>query len=129
MQVNIYTKDADNQYLSLDFSLREFVCGCEHADCSITLIDNRLLKGLQTYRQLVGGPVHLTSAFRCQRHNADVGGTPHSYHMKGMAADIAVADLLPRREQQRILQTIFDKVIYYEDKGIFHVHNLHKERI
>jgi uncharacterized protein YcbK (DUF882 family) len=35
-----------------------------------------------------GEPMLVTSACRCTKHNAIVGGKPGSYHLKGLAFDI-----------------------------------------
>ena len=39
-------------------------------------------------RGLAGVPFRITSGWRCERHNAEVGGSETSSHMKGLAADI-----------------------------------------
>ena len=36
----------------------------------------------------LGVPVLLSSAYRCLRHNTNVGGAKHSAHMEGYAVDI-----------------------------------------
>ena len=38
-------------------------------------------------------PVEVVSGFRTLEHNTAVGGEENSYHMKGMAADIRIADV------------------------------------
>lgn len=38
-------------------------------------------------------PMHITSWCRCPVHNANVGGAPQSYHMKGWAVDFVVRGL------------------------------------
>lgn len=40
-------------------------------------------------------PSSITSWIRSEHHNADVGGSPHSYHLEGLAAD-CVLDKLTR---------------------------------
>lgn len=40
-------------------------------------------------------PIDVLSGYRSPKHNADVGGVPNSYHLRGMAADIAVRDMRP----------------------------------
>lgn len=47
---------------------------------------------LDRIRETCGVPLTLDCAYRCPKHNKDVGGEAGSYHMKGMAADIAVPD-------------------------------------
>jgi uncharacterized protein YcbK (DUF882 family) len=38
-----------------------------------------------------GSPLLVTSAYRCDRHNTDVGGKKLSTHMQGIAFDISMA--------------------------------------
>lgn len=43
---------------------------------------------LQPIRDAWGGPIHVTSGYRCPRLNAAVGGVKNSQHVLGQAADI-----------------------------------------
>lgn len=38
-----------------------------------------------------GFPLLVTSAYRCDRHNTEVGGKKESTHMRGIAFDISIA--------------------------------------
>ena len=49
-----------------------------------------LLEILETIRNYFDAPVIINSGYRTPSWNAKVGGTPNSYHCKGMAADIVV---------------------------------------
>lgn len=42
-------------------------------------------------REFVGGPLGITSGFRCPKLNAKIGGSATSQHMKGEALDIDCA--------------------------------------
>lgn len=44
---------------------------------------------LEALRQELGVPFVITSGYRCPAHNRLVGGAANSYHVQGMAADIA----------------------------------------
>jgi uncharacterized protein YcbK (DUF882 family) len=55
-------------------------------------MDDDFLKRLDKARELAGVPFVITSGFRCPKHNKEVGGKPNSAHLRGLAADIAVAD-------------------------------------
>lgn len=70
--------------LTRNFSRSELDCPC----CGTFIRNDRLLRGLQTLRDLVGGPIHVNSGTRCWRHNSAVGGSPKSQHVDGAAADI-----------------------------------------
>lgn len=62
--------------------------GCEANGCQQSLVD-----ALEAFRELVGKPVVVNDAYRCPRHNAQVGGVGKSEHMEGLAADIRVEGL------------------------------------
>jgi uncharacterized protein YcbK (DUF882 family) len=52
-------------------------------------MDATLLRKLQMLRDNAAEPLVITSGYRCPKHNAAIGGSANSYHMKGMAVDIA----------------------------------------
>lgn len=54
---------------------------------------------LDPLRERWGGPIQVTSGYRCPRLNAAVGGAKSSQHMKGQAADITA---LPRSRSNNI---------------------------
>ena len=81
------------------FSAAEIACPCGRSDCDAPKeLDARLAASLDTFRESVNRPLVLTSALRCHRHNAEVGGVPDSRHLVGCAADIAVANDAERDE-------------------------------
>jgi len=47
-----------------------------------------LLEKFDDLRRTWGGPLNVTSGYRCQRHNQNVGGAPLSAHLFGLALDI-----------------------------------------
>lgn len=53
------------------------------------LMDNKLLKMLDQAREIYGKPIHITSGYRTEAHNRNVGGVSGSSHLKGLAADMA----------------------------------------
>ena len=80
--------------LSNNFSSTEFDChgsGC----CSKTEIDSKLVEYLQKIRDYFKAPVTINSAYRCEKHNAAIGGASQSKHKYGQAADIVVKDIAP----------------------------------
>jgi len=48
---------------------------------------------LNQLRELAGRPIKINSGYRCAKHNAAIGGAPHSQHKLGKAADIVIAGL------------------------------------
>jgi uncharacterized protein YcbK (DUF882 family) len=93
MAVKSYKKNAISK-LSNNFKSTEFDChgkGC----CSSTLIDEQLVEYLQNIRDHFGKAVTVSSAYRCETHNKNVGGATGSRHMKGQAADIYINGVKP----------------------------------
>ena len=81
--------------LSNNFNSTEFDChgrGC----CSKTLINEELVEYLQKIRDYFGKPIRVTSGYRCQIHNRNIGSGTGSQHTKGNAADIVVSGVSPR---------------------------------
>jgi len=69
------------------FKPEEFRCPC----CGEVKIDPLLVSMLDAAREMAGVPFIITSGYRCERHNREVGGKPDSAHLKGLAADIATS--------------------------------------
>lgn len=70
------------------FTPKELACKCGGRFCRGEYFhDEEFLDGLEATRALVG-PLRLTSARRCERHNAKVGGASRSQHKLRIAADI-----------------------------------------
>ena len=82
--------------LSANFSLREMQCKCGCA-APVGVVKNLqvLAQARQQLRDLAGGPLVVTSGYRCPAHNARVGGAKFSQHMQGVAADVWSKTLTP----------------------------------
>ena len=76
----------------INFSKTEFDCKCAYG-CGFGYdqMDHLFLTLLDTARTIAGVPFVLTSSIRCKRHNDEVGGTPGSSHLSGLAVDIYCA--------------------------------------
>lgn len=81
--------------LTNNFSLSEFECkcGCKMPEFVKENV-KELAENLQVLRDVVGR-IDLTNAYRCEEHNAAVGGSSNSQHIKGKAADIKSNTLSP----------------------------------
>lgn len=79
--------------ISEHFSLNEFQC----RHCGLVMIHPPLIELLEAIRRAKGGPLIITSGYRCKAHNASVGGAKNSYHTKGRAADISAQSISERR--------------------------------
>ena len=49
-----------------------------------------LFSSFEIIREEWGAPLHITSGYRCPRHNSFVGGHPLSVHQFGLALDVGV---------------------------------------
>ncbi len=87
--IRAYLRGADVQ-LARHFHLREWECGC--GACSWVLVSPLHVERLQELREQLG-PIRITSGYRCQAHNAAVGGASGSQHLVGTATDIVAAGM------------------------------------
>ena len=81
--------------LTENFSMDEFECKC---GCIMPEFVKKnvqeLAENLQVIRDAYG-KIDLTNSYRCKDHNADVGGSVNSQHLKGKAADIKSKQFSP----------------------------------
>ena len=114
-------KTDSNKKLSEHFTVREFAC---HDGSDTVKIDMQLIRQLETIRAHFGGkPIHINSAYRTPEHNAKVGGSKTSYHMKGMAADIVVQGVDSRTVAQYAESLGINGIGWYEAKKFTHLDN------
>jgi uncharacterized protein YcbK (DUF882 family) len=83
-------------------------------------MDTIFLILLDRLRDLVDGPVNVSSGFRCNTHNKEIGGVDNSWHTKGKAADI-YSSKATLKEIYDIAIKMFDEVIIYNKNGFVHV--------
>lgn len=72
--------------VSKSFFTTDFDCKCTRAECTFTLLDDRIPPALEAYKEHVGD-FQIDSAFRCPKHNEEEGGVDDSQHPKGTAVD------------------------------------------
>lgn len=80
----------------LHFKRSELECSCcgklPTETGAMTEEDYRVfLNELELLRTSYGKPMLLTSAYRCQAHNDEIGGATNSRHLVGDAIDVAVS--------------------------------------
>lgn len=78
--------------LSKHFQRSEFACKCH---CGFSTVDAELLNTLERVRDYFNSPVTINSGCRCYNHNSNIGGSSHSKHCFGIAADFTVKDHTP----------------------------------
>jgi len=102
--------------MTKDFQLSEFACKC---GCGQALISAELVNGLQELRDLLAGPIVITSGYRCPAHNARVGGAKQSQHTRGAAADIRVPGTRVRDLYRRVQEIPAFRGVGVSDEGGF----------
>lgn len=80
----------------------------------------RALDALQRAREAVGEPFRILSAFRDPAHNKAVGGASASFHMFGLAFDIALAGHDLERLGMALENAGFTGFGLYERQGFLH---------
>mgnify|MGYP001589407884 FL=1 len=82
-------------------------------------------EGLDRFRDFLGRPLSISSAFRSKLVNMAVGGAKASQHMTGEAADLTVPGSGWTSEQLAAAWLAsgipFDKLVWYTDKPHLHV--------
>ncbi len=66
------------------FKTEELACKC----CGVDETTDEFKQRLNELRSKFGFPMKVNCAYRCEKHNKEVGGEDNSYHVKGMAVDI-----------------------------------------
>jgi uncharacterized protein YcbK (DUF882 family) len=99
--------------LSPHFDRMELSCRglhCCYGECKVV---PQLVQALEQLRVLAGVPIIVHDAYRCPKHNAEVGGVAKSEHPLGMAADIEIVGKTLNEMYQLAL-----KVPAFEEGGI-----------
>lgn len=95
MSVVTYSLKKDwNKKLSKNFCAYEFACN-DKSDKF--LVSTELVEVLQQVRDHFGKPVQINSAYRSPAYNISIGGSSHSQHCLGTAADICIKGIDPIR--------------------------------
>ncbi len=87
-----------SKIINTHFSDRELDC---HCGCGKT-VSPELVVRLEALRRMIDRPLPVTSGARCEAHNREVGGFPKSWHLKGLAVDIACSGSRLRGEIIRL---------------------------
>lgn len=99
------------------FKLEEFACRCCGSNGTLQAMGNTkaLVEAvLDPAREAYGKPIYVNSGYRCQKHNAEVGGASASQHLRGEAADLRCDD---NRKLAKLIveQGRFDQLIIYQN--------------
>ena len=93
MGIKVFKRDQAGEQLTPNFKAGEFFCKC--GKCEDQHIHMGHVQKLQEFRESLGKPITITSAYRCIVHNKNVGGSPRSQHVAGTATDIVVRGMTP----------------------------------
>lgn len=73
------------------FKVEDFACPC----CGRNETVASLMDDVDEIRQSLGVALHITSGWRCAKHNATLhDSSPNSLHLKGLAVDILTVGLV-----------------------------------
>lgn len=85
------------------FQVTELDCPC----CGECKMDPNLTEKLDLLRERFGKPLYVNSAYRCHKHNYEVGGKITSHHLAGRAVDISTARMT-REDKYKFLKLAMD---------------------
>lgn len=85
------------------------------------MVDPSSMDKLQALRDLLGKPIHLTSAYRSPAHNKKIGGAKSSYHMKAMAYDCQMRNQDPATFLAAAKAVGFTGFGFYKNSNFIHV--------
>ena len=97
---------ADFGNVSEHFKAREFQCKDKTEGL---LVATELIETLEKIRNHFNTPVIINSGYRTPNWNSKIGGTPNSYHCKGMAADIRVNGMNPKQVAKILNEIVPDE--------------------
>ena len=94
-----------------NFTTKEMSCKC----CGMNGMKDTTMLKLQRVRDALGEGININSAYRCVRHNRDIGGSPTSSHLKGYAIDITCTSMFYRYKLIKSLLKEFNRILIYKD--------------
>lgn len=100
-----------NVQLTKNFNSDEM--DCKYGDNEITKISIEHIEHLQAFRDHIGKPIKITSGYRNLKYNRSIGSKDTSQHLKGLATDIQVKGMPPRRVADAAEKFGFDGIGRY----------------
>ena len=108
-----------NYYVSEHFMFSDFICPC--CDC-IKIVPGfyEHVGMLEKMIKELGFGIKVNSGYRCIAHNAEIGGSSHSWHL------LFATDISPENRDSEKLKTIYKTALCMNIGGIglyeYHVH-------
>jgi len=122
-----YSKDGEVNGFPVEenFILKEFECPC----CNTVKLSPKLLHLLQSMRNKMRTPLVITTslgfagAFRCPDRNEQAGGADNSFHLHGMAVDVALnpTGLTAKEFVEKAIDVGFKGIGVYGNRGFVHL--------
>lgn len=110
--------------LSPHFSLEELSPSDTPPEEAMRRLQRLCVEVLEPIRSVVGCPLRVTSGYRTPEHNRRIGGSRHSQHLRGEAADVVPLGIDPEVAMERIAEIIQDipagQIIIYRS-GFLHI--------
>ena len=119
-----WTQVSRDEWPSLYFSPEEVACR-KTGRVLLTGEVRTALRMLDDLRRAMGHPLFLNSGYRSPEHNAAVGGARNSYHMRGVAFDVRMANVDPHRFEAEARRLGFSGIGIYARSGFIHVDARH----
>lgn len=91
--------------ISEHFSTKEMACKC--GKCAFIGMNPKLIDGLEALRNIVNEPIIVNSGYRCPAYNRKVGGSKHSQHILGFAADIRTKSDMEPHDLAALAESIY----------------------
>jgi len=123
VQYNLFKSDERQICLGLEHS--EARCKCKHPSCRHTPIRQSFIEAYVKLRTKLNIPLKINSFYRCPLHNYEIGGSPRSSHMSGLAIDISYSGSLLNFPVEVVIKHIteagFAMCYFDEAKKFFHM--------
>lgn len=112
----------EEQRLSENLGHHEVRCKCKDPECNHTFLHTTVIEAFECLRRKSGNqPLLITSAYRCQSHNAHVGGVPKSLHKRGLAVDVMVPPHINQEEFYKMAsESGFTFCLLYPEENFVH---------
>lgn len=89
-----FTLDETKQ-ITTNFHMDELACKGRERYKHVHIYYQENVDRLQWIRDQIGVPIHINSAYRCEKHNKKIGGAKYSQHLQGKAYDIRADRISP----------------------------------
>jgi len=100
-----------SKWITENFMWSEIKCSC----CDVIKVVPGVfthMSRLQIMRSEIGMPIHVNSGYRCAKHNLEVGGATHSWHL------LFATDVRPDDYNHKILTVMYRLALMLEFGGI-----------